>query len=195
MQPVSSRSHRLGQGVLWTLLAIWSTCSAGSALATDLCDLKFQTTAGGEWAIQQKPNEHFVFRTQRKLLEPPTIHGPATYYDVAEDAAIDALQLFTTQNYSESEKKGSLIVSRSKAQRIRCGENNWTFFIFDLAKVRLERPESQPMSPVQQPSLLLLAPPNKLVNDPPTGPSTPGSTPRGSQPNRTTSQTLTTIEE
>lgn len=194
MQPVSSLSYRIGQGVLLTLLAIWSASSAGSARAADLCDLKFQTTARGEWAIQRKTNEHFVFRTQRKLLEPPAIHGISTYYDVAEDAAMDALQSFTTQNYSESEKKGSLIVSRSKAQRMRCGENNWTFFIFDLAKVRLESSESQPMSPVQQPSPLFLAPP-KPNNDPPNGPLTPGLTPGGSQPNKTTSRTLTTIEE
>lgn len=181
MQPVRSLSHRIDQGVLWPFLVIGCAFSASPAVSADLCDLKFQSTARGEWAIQRKPNEHFVFRTQRKLLEPPAIHGNATFYDIAEDAAMDALQLFTIQNHSESEKKGTLTVSRNQAQRLRCGDKHWTVFIFDLAKVRWEKTEEQPPTSSPQP----LAP----------VPMTSGLAPKASQPNKPPTRTLTTIEE
>lgn len=194
MHPAHTRRHGIYQGVLWTFLAICSACWADSAPAADLCELKYQSTARGEWAIQRKMSAHFVFRTHRKLLEPPAVNGKAAYFDIAEDAAMDALQLFTTQNYSESEKKGSLVVSRSQAQGIRCGENNWTVFSIDLSNVRWERSEMQTAPLVHQPTPPVLALP-KQNNDGPTGPASSGSIPKGSQPSKTTSKTLTTIEE
>ena len=121
---------------------------AGAALtsnASDLCDLKYQASARGQWAIQSKPGEHFVFRTQRKLLEPPVIDGVAAYVDMAEDAALDSLTAYMAQLKTASGKSGELIIGHSlQPQPIRCSKIAWTVFTYDLAKVSWIRPAVEP---------------------------------------------------
>ena len=114
-------------------------CLAGAALtsnASDLCELKYQASARGQWAIQSKPVEPFVFRTQHRLLEPPVIDGVAAYVDMAEDAALDSLTAYMAQLKTAGGKSGNLIIGTSlRPQPIRCSEIAWIVFTYDLAKV------------------------------------------------------------
>ena len=132
---------------LLSLVALGLAGASTIAGASDLCDLKYQAEARGQWAIQRKPGDHFVFRTQRKLLEPPVIDGIAAYFDVAEDAALDSLTAYLAQQPSAGGKSGKLVLGQTlQPQRIRCAEIAWTVFAYDLTRVTWTRPDVAPTS-------------------------------------------------
>ena len=130
---------------LQVLVACGLVGAALTSNASDLCDLKYQASAQGQWAIHSKPGEHFVFRTQRKLLEPPVIDGVAAYVDMAEDAALDSLTAYMAQLKTAGGKSGKLIIGHSlQPQPIRCSKIAWTVFTYDLAKVSWIWPAVEP---------------------------------------------------
>ena len=137
-------------GLLALSLLVLSGVSPG-AHASELCDLNYRAVARGQWAVQGKP-EQFVFRTQRRLLEPPTIEGVEAYFDVAEDAALESLTVYMSQQ--SSVKNGQLQMSRTpRPQRIRCAEASWTVFSFDLSKVGWVRSDGPATTPALAPGL------------------------------------------
>jgi hypothetical protein len=132
---------------LLSLVALGLTGASTIAGASDLCDLKYQADARGQWAVQRKSADYFVFRTQRKLLEPPVIDGVAAYFDVAEDAALDSLTAYLAQQPSAGGKSGKLVLGQTlQPQRIRCAEIAWTVFAYDLTKVTWTRLDVAPAS-------------------------------------------------
>jgi hypothetical protein len=137
-------------GLLALSLLVLSGVSPG-AYASELCDLNYRAAARGQFAVQGKP-EQFVFRTQRRLLEPPTIDGVDAYYDVAEDAALESLAAYMSQQ--SSVKNGQLQMKRTtRPQRIRCAEAAWTVFSFDLSKVSWVRSDGPVAAPALAPGL------------------------------------------
>ncbi len=137
-------------GLLALSLLVLSGVSPG-VHAADLCDLNYRAVTRGQWAVQGKP-EQFVFRTQRRLLEPPTLDGVEAYIDVAEDAALESLTAYMSQQ--SSVKNGQLQMSRTpRPQRIRCADASWTVFSFDLAKVSWVRSEGPVATPALSPGL------------------------------------------
>lgn len=187
------------------LLALLAVCLGGvgpGAMASEVCDLKYQSSARGQWAIQRKPGDHFVFRTQRKLLEPPAIDGVGMYYDVAEDAALDSLTAYLTRHLSGHGQNGQLQLARSpKPQRVRCADENWTVFTYELAKVSWSRAESAQPVPVAAPVAAPMA-----AAAPPVAPTPPSAAapaavpvpPKGRAPAaaaKAPSSTLKTYEE
>jgi len=137
-------------GLLALSLLVLSGVSPG-ARAVDLCDLNYRAVTRGQWAVQGKP-EQFVFRTQRRLLEPPALDGVEAYHDVAEDAALESLAAYMSQQ--SSVKNGQLQMSRTpRPQRVRCADASWTAFSFDLSKVSWVRSDGPVTAPALAPGL------------------------------------------
>jgi hypothetical protein len=164
-------------------------------IASELCSLSFQTAGRGEWAIMQMAGEHFVFRTQRKLLEPPAIESIAAYYEVAEDTALEALEIHERRKLSAGSKLGTLLVSRSQAQRIRCNGSHWTVFSFNLANVSWSKAETAPTQALNPSSASIRGPVQAPDVIPKTAIPTVTQSPSFPTQSKRPSNVLTTVEE
>ena len=196
MQSVLRTSQCKWQEGLQILLLLGLSGAGLPGMASELCALNFQAAERGEWALLQKAGDYFVFRTHRKQLDPTTINDIASYYDVAEDAALQALESHASRNLPGTEKNGTLLVSRSQAQRILCDGRQWTVFSYNLANVSWKKPESTPptkalvtsATPIQASPMAANATPNAVV--PTAAKPAVALIPRKAEP-----RTLTTVED
>ena len=171
------------------LLGLLGLCCPATAL--EMCDLKYEVTDRGEWAMLIRSGEHFVFRTQRRQLEPPAFSSIVDYHEVAEAAALEALESHVRRKLSVGSAPGSLHVSRGLAQTIPCNGKSWTLFSYNLASVnwkKTEAPPPQSAPPLQTPSPILNAPIKAVTPVAAKPPSLP-------PPPKSATKILTTIEE
>ena len=186
-----TRQCKWQEGLQILLLLGLSGLGLNSA-ASEWCALSFQSAERGEWAISHAASEQFVFRTQRKQLEPPAIKDIATYYDLAEDAALAALEVYASRNLPGADKGASLQVSRSQAQRIRCDNTAWTVFSYNLAHIGWKKAATV-ATKTPAPSAQALPLPVNATPTPLASPASPAA--MVPAPRKTEPRTLTTVEE